>query len=68
MKSSPNSKKAQFIKHEMLEMSKEDVVENIAMAEADFDGQEIKMNIIVNCAFELTTVSLKKYLSCVSPA
>ena len=41
MKSSPNSKKAQFIKHEMLEMSKEDVVENI-------DGQEIKMNIIVN--------------------
>ena len=48
VKSFPNSKKAQFIKHEMLEMSKEDVVENIAMSEADFDGQEIKMNIIVN--------------------
>ena len=46
MKSSPNSKKAQFIKHEMLEMSKEDVIENIAMSEADFDGD--KMNIIVN--------------------
>ena len=53
MKSSPNSKKAQFIKHEMLEMSKEDVVENIAMSEADFDGQEIKMNIIVNCTLSI---------------